>query len=141
MMAGEKGRFSKGENACTFEMHCNREETKRECTRGMHCNKEEKEKKMMVRKRKGDSTKGRIHAPLKCVATKRRHRISMPRKEKASTPRGKRKRERWLRKERRFLLRGENMHMFEMRCNRKKKKQWLGGEERDLVKGREHAHP
>jgi len=30
---------------------------------------------MMAKKRKRDSIKGRMHAPSRCVATKRRHKI------------------------------------------------------------------
>ncbi len=33
-------------------------------------------------------TKGKVHPPLGCVTTKRRHRTSMPRREKVSMLRG-----------------------------------------------------
>jgi hypothetical protein len=51
----------------------------------------------------------------------------MSRRKKASTLGGEREKEQWLGKERGFLLRGKNMHMFEMHCNKKIREQWLGG--------------
>ncbi len=73
----------------TPEMRNNKEETKRERNPGMRCN--QKKIKNDGHKKKGDLTKGKVCAPSRCVATKKRYKISMPRKEKVSTPRGKRK--------------------------------------------------